>query len=437
MTQVEDAPKKVQNYIIGEQLGKGTYAKVYLVTDENTGLKYAMKVIKRQSLSETALQRLQREIAIMQALKHPNTVHLYNILQNSSRFMLVMDFIPRGELLQSIRAPLPEALAALYFTQIAATVRYFHQLGIQHRDLKFENVLLADDSKVYVADFGLGAVSNSPDKTFFTCKTTCGSPHYIAPEVADAEKYDGRRADIWSLGILLFTMLAFKFPFNGTDVREIFENARTCNYQYPEFFTQEARNLISSILVKDPEKRATIEEIFDSTFFQKYAQVDSEKGEITTGTLVVPFRPDQNKQKELETLHKILKIDSQPVQQSPDSCPFCDFALKVPPKNDVIGFDVKKAFAMPNVKSPKGALAAVCAALRGVSDTQISVVMHKFLVRIEGVEIRLFSPSQGKYYGSIGCKDIDIQKKFNAGLLKAISAGVGFTEVENVKVMCE
>lgn len=158
----------------------------------------------------------------MQSINHANIVHLYDLLSTDARYMLVMDLVEGGELMSHIDGPLPEAKAAEYLIQIASATRFCHGLGIVHRDLKFENVLMKKDGTLVITDFGLGNISNSPDKTFFTSKTLCGSPHYIAPEVTEGGKYDGRNADIWSLGVLFFAMLTYEFPFNDPEYFKIF-----------------------------------------------------------------------------------------------------------------------------------------------------------------------------------------------------------------------
>ena len=109
-------------------------------------------------------------------------------------------------------------------------MRFCHGLGIIHRDLKFENVLVANDGALVVADFGLGNISNSADKTFFTSKTLCGSPKYIAPEVIDGH-YDGRIADIFSLGVMLYAMLEYSFPFDDEDYLKVFELEKAGKYK--------------------------------------------------------------------------------------------------------------------------------------------------------------------------------------------------------------
>ena len=135
-------------------------------------------------------------------------------------------------------------------------MRYCHGLGIVHRDLKFENVLVDKETKkLIVSDFGLGNVSNSPDKTFFTSRTLCGSPKYIAPEVVDG-KYDGRISDIYSLGVMLYAMIDFSFPFDDDDYMKVFELEKIGKYVMPKC-SPEAQELIKMMLIPDPAKRAT------------------------------------------------------------------------------------------------------------------------------------------------------------------------------------
>ena len=145
-----------------------------------------------------------------------------------------MDLVENGELIKQLDNPIPEPKIAEYIIEIAAATRFCHGLGIVHRDLKFENVLVGKDGHIVITDFGLGNISNSPDKTFFTSKTLCGSPHYIAPEVTDGTKYDGRMSDLWSLGIMFYAMCALDFPFNDEDYTKIFEQAKACQFKMPK-----------------------------------------------------------------------------------------------------------------------------------------------------------------------------------------------------------
>lgn len=296
--------KTIDNYELGGVLGKGSFARVYQCTNKLDGKRYAMKVIKKQALSESQIARLRIEIAIMQAVNHPHIVHMYDLLESDLRYMLVMDLVDGGELMGKMNDVLPEEQAADYLIQIAATVRFCHGLGIVHRDLKFENVLVKDGDFLVLSDFGLGNISSSPNKTFFTSKTLCGSPHYIAPEITDG-KYDGRTADIWSLGILFYAMLALEFPFQSSDYQQIFQMAHECKYTMPAGASPEAQDLIRRILVPDPTKRATWDEIFASRFFQKYATILNENEvQVKSTKMVIKYWPTSQDQALQKSLHE-------------------------------------------------------------------------------------------------------------------------------------
>lgn len=173
-----------------------------------------------------------------------------------------MDYVKHGELLQYLNQPLDEEKAATYLIQIAAALRYCHCLGIIHRDLKFENVLVGPDDQLVLTDFGLGNISTYPDKTFFTSKTLCGSPHYIAPEVIDGN-YDGKKSDIWSMGIMLYVMLMNEFPFNGKQ-EELYKIYTKAKAGIPSQLkcSPEANSLLKQLLNPVPDQRATFDEIF-------------------------------------------------------------------------------------------------------------------------------------------------------------------------------
>lgn len=237
-------PKAVQigDYELLTRLGKGTFATVYKARDVRDNKIYAIKTIAKQSLSSKQLERLKVEIAITKSIQHPGIVHLYELLNHSSRYMLVMDYLDEGELMNKIADALPEEKAAEYLLQVAAILRFCHSLGIIHRDVKFENVLCASDGRVVVSDFGLGRLALSPDKTFYTGTTLCGSPHYLAPEVMQG-RYDGKKTDVYALGVMLYAMVHHDFPYNdpGANYMKIMEKARTGDYHLKQGLSDELK----------------------------------------------------------------------------------------------------------------------------------------------------------------------------------------------------
>jgi serine/threonine-protein kinase HSL1, negative regulator of Swe1 kinase len=191
---------------------------------------------------------------------------------------LIMEYVQGGELFNHISESqgLEEDETVYLFRQIIAALLYCHRINIHHRDLKPENILLdKSTATLKLVDFGMAALQ--PQGRFLS--TPCGSPHYAAPEVIRTKSYDGSKADIWSCGVILFVMLCGHPPFNfsgdDNDLKELFRTIVTADYIMPDYLGGEAADLIRRILVPDPKKRITIEEIWRHPFLHKY---DSEWG---------------------------------------------------------------------------------------------------------------------------------------------------------------
>lgn len=156
---------------------------------------------------------IEREVVIMKLIEHPNIVNLYDIWENRGELYLVLEYVQGGELFDYVsgNGALPEQEAVRLFRQIVAGLSYCHRFNICHRDLKPENLLLDSNRNIKLADFGMAALQ--PEGTWLN--TSCGSPHYAAPEVVNGQQYRGDKADIWSTGIILFAMLNGFLPFDG------------------------------------------------------------------------------------------------------------------------------------------------------------------------------------------------------------------------------
>lgn len=184
-----------------------------------------------------------------------------------------MEYIEGGELFQYIgeQGTLQEIEVVHLFRQIIAALLYCHRLNIHHRDLKPENILLDKKNfKIKLVDFGMAALQPVGKKL----TTPCGSPHYAAPEVIKTESYDGGKADIWSCGVILYVMLAGSPPFNYSgeeaDLRHLFRSIARAEYVMPDMLSPEAQDLIRRILVPDPRRRISIEQIWKHPFLHKY-----------------------------------------------------------------------------------------------------------------------------------------------------------------------
>jgi BR serine/threonine kinase len=194
-------------YVLARTLGCGSTGKVKLAMNQEKKQEVAIKIIPRSAFeSKPDLQtKIQREIALMRLVEHPHLLKLVEVLESPRHLYIVMEYASRGELFDFLVAHrfLTEDVALRFFRQIIYGLEYLHTLGICHRDLKPENILLDSDLNVKIADFGFARFL----KDSFA-DTSCGSPHYAAPEIVRGEKYDGRAADVWSCGVILFALLA-------------------------------------------------------------------------------------------------------------------------------------------------------------------------------------------------------------------------------------
>lgn len=195
----------------------------------------------------------------------------WDLMTDHGRY-IIMEYVPGGELFNYIseRRGLDEDEAVYLFRQIIAALLYCHRINIHHRDLKPENILLDQNTHTLkLVDFGMAALQ--PEGSYLS--TPCGSPHYAAPEVIRSRAYDGGRADIWSCGVILYVMLAGCPPFNYTgdeDLQELFRSITSASYIMPDGFSREAKDLIRRILVPDPRKRITIENVWHHPLLHKY-----------------------------------------------------------------------------------------------------------------------------------------------------------------------
>ncbi|OHT06536.1 CAMK family protein kinase [Tritrichomonas foetus] len=206
----EGKPQTLGPYIVQRVLGEGTTGKVKLAYHKETGEQVAIKIISKSSFEQkpNLQMKVQREIALMRVVDHPNILNLIDVLESHRHLCMVLEYAQNGELFDFLvlRRFLPIEMAMDFFRQIVLAIEYLHFHGICHRDLKPENILLDANNRIKIADFGFARWIKSR-----VTDTSCGSPHYAAPEVIRGIPYDGRCADIWSLGVILYALLAVCF----------------------------------------------------------------------------------------------------------------------------------------------------------------------------------------------------------------------------------
>ncbi|XP_061360341.1 CBL-interacting serine/threonine-protein kinase 5-like [Gastrolobium bilobum] len=256
-------------YEMGRVLGQGNFAKVYYGRNLITNESVAIKVIKKDKLKkERLVKQIKREVSVMRLVRHPNIVELKEVMATKGKIFLVMEYVKGGELFSKVaKGKLKEDVARKYFQQLISAVDFCHSRGVTHRDLKPENLLLDENEDLKVSDFGLSALPEQR-RADGMLVTPCGTPAYVAPEVLKKKGYDGSKADIWSCGVILYALLCGYLPFQGENVMRIYRKAFKAEYEFPDWISMEAKNLISNLLVADPEKRFSIPEIMQDPWFQ-------------------------------------------------------------------------------------------------------------------------------------------------------------------------
>ncbi|XP_061563359.1 MAP/microtubule affinity-regulating kinase 3-like isoform X2 [Cololabis saira] len=254
----DDVPH-VGNYRLLKTIGKGNFAKVKLARHVRTGREVAIKIIDKTQLNPTSLQKLFREVRIMKILSHPNIVKLFEVIETEKTLYLVMEYASGGEVFDYLVAHgrMKEKEARAKFRQIISAVQYCHQKRIVHRDLKAENLLLDADMNIKIADFGFSNEFTVGGKL----DTFCGSPPYAAPELFQGKKYDGPEVDVWSLGVILYTLVSGSLPFDGQNLKELRERVLRGKYRIPFYMSTDCENLLKRFLVLNPVKRGTLEQI--------------------------------------------------------------------------------------------------------------------------------------------------------------------------------
>uniref|UniRef100_A0AAQ4RAZ4 MAP/microtubule affinity-regulating kinase 3 n=1 Tax=Gasterosteus aculeatus aculeatus TaxID=481459 RepID=A0AAQ4RAZ4_GASAC len=257
-TSTEEHPH-IGNYRLLKTIGKGNFAKVKLARHVLTGREVAVKIIDKTQLNPTSLQKLFREVRIMKVLNHPNIVKLFEVIETEKTLYLVMEYASGGEVFDYLVAHgrMKEKEARAKFRQIVSAVQYCHQRRIVHRDLKAENLLLDADMNIKIADFGFSNEFTVGSKL----DTFCGSPPYAAPELFQGKKYDGPEVDVWSLGVILYTLVSGSLPFDGQNLKELRERVLRGKYRIPFYMSTDCENLLKKLLVLNPVKRGSLEQI--------------------------------------------------------------------------------------------------------------------------------------------------------------------------------
>ena len=264
---------KISNYEIGKVIGKGAYATVKICKNKITQEKFAMKIYEKKILNDNIKKKcILREIEILKKLNHPNIVKLYDTIISDKNILLIQELVNGISLRDFYNKEIRNQrnisekkykILTLIFKQIFSAFDYIHKKNIFHRDIKLENILLTKNYKIKIIDFGFGLYNprNYLQKFF------CGTPNYMAPEIIMKKEYDGQKADMWSLGILLYKLFCADFPFKGKDEKDLYRHIIKGKYKIKEYVPDFIKIIIDKILRPKPYQRINCDQILQSHWF--------------------------------------------------------------------------------------------------------------------------------------------------------------------------
>merc|ERR1712048_778711 len=250
---------KLDDFDIGGKLGIGKFGKVYLAREKQTQFICAIKVLYKERLRDfNAEHCLRREIEIMTNIRHTNLIRLYGYFYDSERVYLILEYANGGEIFDVLKEinVFDEQQTAIYIKDLASALDYLHKKNIIHRDIKPENLLLDDQGRIKLSDFGWSV--HAPQNT--RRLTMCGTAEYLPPEMVDKTPHN-KGVDTWALGILCFEFLVGQSPFYADTHNKIFKRIKKAHPRYPHYVSTLAKDFISKLLQKDPAKRLQLSKV--------------------------------------------------------------------------------------------------------------------------------------------------------------------------------
>ncbi|XP_019254672.1 PREDICTED: serine/threonine-protein kinase ATG1c-like isoform X2 [Nicotiana attenuata] len=261
----------IGDYVIVKQIGTGSFSTVWHGCHRVDGTDVAIKEIATARLDPKLRESLKSEIIILQKINHPNIIRLHDMIEEPGKIYFVLEYCRGGDLsmyIQRRQGRIAEATAKHFMQQLASGLKILRENNLIHRDLKPQNLLLSaadDNSTLKIADFGF-ARSLQP---WVLAETLCGSPLYMAPEIMQLQKYDAK-ADLWSVGAILFQLVTGKTPFTGNNQIQLLQNiVKSTKLQFPldaKHLSPHCIDLCQKLLRRHPVERLTFEEFFNHPF---------------------------------------------------------------------------------------------------------------------------------------------------------------------------
>ncbi|KAH6820177.1 Protein kinase superfamily protein [Perilla frutescens var. hirtella] len=264
----------VGDYVVGKQIGAGSFSTVWHARHRVHGTEVAIKEIATSRLNPKLQESLKSEIFILQKTNHPNIIRLHDMIEEPGKIYIVLEYCKGGDLsvyIQRHQGGIPEATAKYFMQQLAEGLKVLRENNLIHRDLKPQNLLLSsngDNSILKIADFGF-ARSLQPRGL---AETLCGSPLYMAPEIMQLQRYDAK-ADLWSVGTILFQLVTGKTPFTGSNQIQLLQNIiKATELQFPpeaKDLSPHCVDLCKKLLRRSPVERLTFEEFFNHPYISQ------------------------------------------------------------------------------------------------------------------------------------------------------------------------
>lgn len=275
-TRLEEEDMIWETYESGEKLGQGAFGKVYQVRHKTTNELWAMKCINKEKAGSSAIKLLEREVAILKKVSHPNIIQLNEVFETAKRMFLVMELCAGGELADALKEKkyFMEGDVKVITKELASAIAYLHKSDIVHRDLKLENILVSkfpdatnpeDRLQIKVTDFGL-SITKSGVGHDNMMQDFCGTPNYMAPEIIDNKTYS-QQCDVWALGVIVYTLFCGYYPFRSKDDDSLYDIIKKGDIDFSDEMwnevSDEAKECIKKMLNTDPAHRLTASEVLD------------------------------------------------------------------------------------------------------------------------------------------------------------------------------
>jgi fused-like protein len=263
----------MENYLVLEHIGEGSFGKVYKARRKNTGFTVAMKFITKHGKSDKDLRNLRQEIGILRKLNHENIILMFDAFETDREFCVVTEYA-QGELFDILQDDqrLPESTVQQIAKQLVKALHYLHSNRIIHRDMKPQNVLIGSNGRIKLCDFGFARAMSANTVVLTSIK---GTPLYMSPELVKEQPYDGT-SDLWSLGVILYELFVGQPPFYTNSIYSLINHIVKDPVKYPADMSRDFKSFLHGLLQKNPSKRLTWPDLLSHPFV-KETEDDREK----------------------------------------------------------------------------------------------------------------------------------------------------------------